>query len=484
MGEAREAWKVLQVRSTGKRADEARARYNAAVVKLFDQLRCGRDGWDSRAAALGTVVDRSGGFLNPDDLDAVIDVRSIRVKKLNGHNQTDGVGVATVGWKETSPVGSPRKPFYLPNGLPYHINVMLDLDGPQPRWQFRKRWRDEETKIGAATHTLAGDWSAPNEFYWRMCQLDDLLVQNVILPDRFTEETGLYFVTPYDPGKIPVVFVHGLVSSPDAFKNVLNELMPEKWFRDNYQIWLYNYPTGSPWMYSSYRFREKMREVAAFARSQGPDDKLNQMVVVGHSMGGLLTRSSVTEPGTAFYDAMFGKPLGELKLHDGQRKLIEEGFLYHPLTEPKRVVFMAVPHRGSPVATWGPSQWIARLIRLPKKLTIELLDTTVLAVVNTVREDGSVPQFTSITSLSPNAPMTKALAGKPLPKHITFHSIIGDRGKGGTPESSDGVVPYWSSHVAPVASEKIVPSGHGVPDCPEAAEELARILKLHIGLKH
>lgn len=481
MAEARDAWHDLRVSPSGSRADEARVRYNAAVTMLFDQLRCGPDGWDSRAAALGTKVDRSRGLMDPDRLDAMVDVRSLRLKKLKQHRVTDGVGIAAVGWKTTSPVGMKRDPYLLPNGLPYHLNVILDFEGRQPVWQFRKRWRDETVRIGGATHTLAGDWSAPNEFYWRMCQLDDLLVQNVILPDRFTEETGIYFVTPYDPKKIPVVFVHGLVSSPDAFKNMLNELMPEKWFRDRYQIWLYNYPTGAPWAHNAYWFRVKMREALAYAGKQGPTDQLNRMVLVGHSMGGLIVRSSVTDPGTALYDAVFRKRLSELNLQDGQRKLLKDGLMYEPLREPERVVFMAVPHRGSPMATWGPSKWIARVIRLPKALTVELLDNTLLTVLNVVQGEGEKPHFTSITSLSPNSPTTKALSNLPLPKDVTFHSIIGDRGKGNTSESSDGVVPYWSSHVSPVVSEKIVSSGHGVPDHPEAAEELKRILKLHIG---
>jgi hypothetical protein len=120
------------------------------------------------------------------------------------------------------------------------------------------------------------------------------------------------------------------------------------------------------------------------------------------------------------------------------------------------------------------------VIRLPKTLTVEFLDNTLLTVLNTVQGEGGKPHFTSITSLSPNAPTTKALANLPLPDHIKFHSIIGDRGRGGAPDCSDGVVPYWSSHVSPVESEKFVPRGHGVPDCPEAAAELKRILKLHL----
>jgi hypothetical protein len=63
---------------------------------------------------------------------------------------------------------------------------------------------------------------------------------------------------------------------------------------------------------------------------------------------------------------------------------------------------------------------------------------------------------------------------------ITYHSIIGDQGKGDTPDSSDGIVPYWSSHLDGAASEKIVPSGHGSERSPEGIEELERILHEHL----
>jgi hypothetical protein len=48
-------------------------------------------------------------------------------------------------------------------------------------------------------------------------------------------------------------------------------------------------------------------------------------------------------------------------------------------------------------------------------------------------------------------------------------------------DSSDGVVPYWSSHLAGAVSERIVPAQH-VTACqnPETVEELKRILRLHL----
>ena len=144
------------------------------------------------------------------------------------------------------PVGAPRKPYLLPTGLPYNVTATLSFSGNDaPAWRFSKRWLQDDIKIGNTSHTLAADWTAPNAFYWKMCDLDDLKIQNVILPGRFSEETGLYFLQPYDPDKIPLVFVHGLVSSPDAFKNMINDLAPHPWFRENYQVWLFNYPTGN-----------------------------------------------------------------------------------------------------------------------------------------------------------------------------------------------------------------------------------------------
>jgi hypothetical protein len=406
----------------------------------------------------------------------------VNVRTVQTHQTTQGIGVPLVGWQKTSPVGIKRDPFLLPNGLPYLITATLAFNGQDPpSWHFSKRWLQDNLQIGNSPHTLAADWTAPNAFFWHMCELDDLKIQNVILPEHYMEETGIYFVQPYDPEKIPLVFVHGLVSSPDAFKNMINELAPQPWFRANYQIWLYNYPTGNPWLFSSMNFRTVMRDACAYARTKGTDRNLKRMVVVGHSMGGLITRSSVTDPKTVLYASKYKKPLNQLKVSKSTRAFIQGTTLYQPLQEPQRVVFLAVPHRGSPTADYRISTWISRLIRLPKTLTIDLLDTTLLAVGDVIQGENPAQRIpTSINSLSPNSKDTVALNQLPLPARVSFHSVIGDRGKGNTPNSSDGVVPYASSHVTPVASELIVPSNHSVPDNPAAAAELKRILQLHL----
>ena len=480
---ANKDWNILANPARKAEWPAARAEYNTAVARLFDQLRCGPGDWNSRAALLGTRVAPPDAWQTDlSGLEALFPSAQVNCHSVACHQTTDGVGVPLVGWKKTAPVGEKRAPFILPSGLPYNLTVYLSFErGRTPVWRFPKRWLDNDLAIGGTTHTLAADWTAPNAFFWQMCDLDNLKIQNVILPERFSEETGLYFVQPYDANKIPLVLVHGLVSSPDAFKNVINALAPEPWFREHYQIWLFNYPTGNPWLYSGMNFRKHLRAACAYARTKGDDRNLNKMVIIGHSMGGLVTRSSVTAPGMKFYDAVFKVPIDQLKVSEPTRQLIRDSTLYQPLTEPKRVIFMAVPHQGSPVATFRAAVWISRLIRLPKKLTVELVDATIQGVNDAMKGNQAKPDMpNSISSLSPKDKSNIALTSMPLPKDITFHSIIGDRGKGDTPNSSDGIVPYWSSHVAPVTSELIVPSGHGVPDNAEAAAEVKRILKLHL----
>ena len=67
-----------------------------------------------------------------------------------------------------------------------------------------------------------------------------------------------------------------------------------------------------------------------------------------------------------------------------------------------------------------------------------------------------------------------------IPIQVPYHSVIGDRGKGDTPNSSDGVVPYWSSHLDGARSELIVPGPHGAYSLPPTIAELKRIFKLHL----
>src|SRR6516162_2595259 len=73
-----------------------------------------------------------------------------------------------------------------------------------------------------------------------------------------------------------------------------------------YQFWAFSYATGNPISYSALRLREDL----AFAQKQFG---LNQgIILIGHSMGGILSRMQVTNSGRTIWDEVFGPRAQEL----------------------------------------------------------------------------------------------------------------------------------------------------------------------------
>ncbi len=486
VAEARQAWDQLAGPADRRTRALARTRYNTAVAKLFDQINCGGDDFTAGAAAIGIRIDRSrslGTGLHLEDLDALVRADRVEVDLVGGHRCTDpGIGVAVVGWKATSEEGKERWDFAPPTGIPLNLTAYLDFNeaGP-PRMRLRYPGRTDGVRVGSRNEPLAADWSAPGALYWQMSLLDDVDLAKVFLPSRFDEETKLYLATPYKSDRIPVVFVHGLKSSPGAYRVMFNELLGEEWFRERYQAWFFNYPTGNSWLLSAARFRDEVARATEYAAERGPLDQWNRMVIIGHSMGGVITHASLVEPGNRVYDTFASEPLDQLDARPDTRRIIEKLAIYDPLPQPERAVFLAAPHRGSPLADRFFADWASRLIQLPKKITIDAIDLTLTEFVDIV-EDGETTRIfeTSIGTLSPSYDGYAAVNASPFRAGLKRHSIIGDRGRGDTPESSDGVVPYWSSHLEPVNSELIVPADHHLTKHPESIREVKRILQLHL----
>lgn len=475
---ARASWRLLDHPAAATRA-AAVADYNAAVAALFERLRCDPEGWEPAAARLGTAIaPAGGGRVDPAAFDGMLPAAAISADQVNGRRPVGTLGVPVVGWlAERDP---PPRPFAPPVGEALTLTVLLRFDaGGAPTWQFHRYGESEAVRVGTRDHTLAYELSAAAALYWRISRLDDLALLNVLLPGRFGDDTGLFFPEPYDPEKIPVVLVHGLHSSSYTFRVLAAELAADPLLRERYQVWFYNYPTGNPWFYSAAIFRGWMREASDHARREGGGETVGNMVIVAHSMGGLLVRGSVSEPGEALYRTAFRKPLEELVLSSEVDQALRDIYLYEPLKDPARVVFMAVPHRGSPMTERFIVDLLARVIRLPVTLTAVALQIATLNL-EAVAATGRDLLPTAIDSLSPSSPAVHALAEMPLRPGVEIHSIIGDRGRGGGMAGTDGVVPYWSSHLPGAASERIVQADHSLTGEPATVEEVKRILRLHL----
>jgi pimeloyl-ACP methyl ester carboxylesterase len=270
---------------------------------------------------------------------------------------------------------------------------------------------------------------------------------------------------PYDPHRIPVVLVHGLLSTPQMWGEVVNGLQADPVIRKNFQFWAFFYPTGQPIPLSAMELRSDL--LAAEARYPLP----RGLVLVGHSMGGIISRAQVSDSGgMTLLRNIFGSDAPHVERRLPNTPLLRDSLVFQRDKNVRRVVFVCVPHRGSNMALAGPAGFFATLIRLPQNITGAVEE--VADVVTTL--DLRRPP-TSIAGLSPRSPFLRALNKRPIP--VPHHTILGDRGRGDSPNSSDGVVPYSSAHLSTAKSELIVPDGHGAFRHPAAIAELNRILR-------
>lgn len=319
-------------------------------------------------------------------------------------------------------------------------------------------------RIASNTYPLAYDLTAP--LYNEVAGIPELLrsLSGFFIADK--AQARLIMLEPYAPDQIPVVFVHGLISNPIMWRDVINELQAIPEIRSRYQFWAFFYPTGWPITYSAKHLRD---ELEAADEAYGP---LDEMVLVGHSMGGLLTRLQIISPERAIWDAQFEDRADALFKKLPADSLVRSMLLFEANHEIDRAVFISTPHRGSRIADFSPVRWVMSLIRQPGQIMRTLIDLPGIELDRL--------KLTSISSLSPSNPTLLAMEDIPIEAH--YHSIIGDRGRGDTPHSSDGVVEYRSSHLDGAESEIIVPSDHGAHDDPAAIKEVERILALHAGL--
>lgn len=297
---------------------------------------------------------------------------------------------------------------------------------------------------------------------------------------RTRPEDGVIFMAPYRPGKIPVVLVHGTASSPARWAEMVNELRIDPRIATRYQIWLFMYNTGNPIVYSGALLREGLLHTVQQLDPEGKDRALRQMVVIGHSQGGLLTKLTVVNSGSRFWDNFSKVPIEELDIKPETRDLLRRSTFVEPVSHVRRVIFVATPHQGAPLSATGIVRWLTRFITLPVDLAGAATD------VLTRNKDRLVARSldrlpSAVDNMSPSHPFIKTLSSLPIADGVTAHSIIAVKGDGPPEEDSDGIVPYWSAHIEPVVSEKVVRSPHAVQSNPHAIEEIRRILIEHAG---
>ena len=424
--------------------------------------------------------------LDPHEFDSIRFADTSDVENIDVIEQ-DGVGAPMICHIKFSEDNKKAHPYMHRNGINTTATALIEFPSKgQARVTLCNTRRSDRAYFQGSKRRLATNFTTPIVSAALHQQTKRLGWKGIRNPAQFIDEMGLYSIEIIDPTKIPVIFIHGLGSKPSTWAIPYNALLGEKWFRENCQFYGFYYPSGLPPVYPAAGLRQDLAELHRELQRRGAGRNAGRMVLVGHSMGGLITSFQIRDfRGTS--DQLFKTPIKELAISDRSRKAMATMLEDAPPRFVKRAVFIATPHRGSRLANNWLGRFVSNLAKVPRDLLTLQIPGVARSLTKLGRDlSGGVDPLNGVARLKTGNPLLSFALDQPIAYGIPYHSIIGDQGEGGgknrgdKPESSDGVVPYWSSHLEGAASELIVPAHHSAHIHPEAIAELKRILHLHL----
>jgi pimeloyl-ACP methyl ester carboxylesterase len=300
--------------------------------------------------------------------------------------------------------------------------------------------------------------------------------------DRSGQQPGeLETRRPYERGKVPVVLIHGLWGKPQLWDRMVEDLEADPALRSRYQFWTFRYASGDAIPYSAHLLRQSLRRARRAFDPDGTDAAFDRMVVVGHSLGGILAKMMVQSSGSRLWQTICARPIDQVGGPPEDCRLLQQTFCYLPVPEVRRVVFIATPHRGSPLASSPLRGLGTRLCRRPSRF-LQALQTVLANNEPSLFTSEFLEELpTSAGELASGHRLLMGLCDLGIDPSVRSHSIIADFRDPPGPGATDGIVPYSSSHLEGVDSELLVRGLHICLDHPAVIREVRRILVEHAG---
>lgn len=391
-------------------------------------------------------------------------------KYVTERTTRDGIGAPIVAVEKEA--SKTRREKLAPSRIFRTVTAVAQFQGRRCVLEFYDPLDKEAVSFYGRTVPLAADFTVPLAVMLQQTDPAKHELSRVLNPEKYAQTAAIERLQPFNPNKTVVLVIHGLKDSQATWTPMINKLRSDPVIRKHYQFWFYSYPTGYPFAYSAAILRQELDEV----ERQFPH--LKPMVVIGHSMGGCISRLLLTDSGNQLWMKIFGRPPDEVPLSPKTREYFRQELFFRHRPEIGRVIFIAAPLRGSNMASGWIGQLATLIIREP---TLSSQASQEMLRVTNAREEELKPKrrANSVDSLSPKSRFLNALNTIPMTSGVPYHTIIGDRGRGDSPNSSDGVVPYWSSHMDRAETEDIVPSNHIAHQNPQAIEDVLHILKAH-----
>ncbi|MFV5514751.1 lipase family alpha/beta hydrolase [Acinetobacter gerneri] len=350
------------------------------------------------------------------------------------------------------------------------------LNGADLQIKLIDPYQYQSTEINQKKYKITANYSAPFGLWLAENKISEAGYWSLFNREQRLVMPHLFMLEPYQPNKKIIVMIHGLGSSPEAWVSLTNNIMGDKELRDHYQVWQVFYSTNMPILESRFQIYELLKH--AFSEVIPNTNSAHDAVLIGHSMGGVISRLLVSD---ADVTEQAVSMMSEQQRHQfEQYPIIRQRFVFKPLTQFDRAVFISAPQRGTPYANLWFTQFIAkRLIKLPVTF-LNSVDTNLKSNYQQFK-NGLI--YNGPGDLSDHSKFMQ-LTSKIMPvQSIKYYSIMGNKKMTDQAEkTSDGIVPYSSSHLDGAVSEKIIRGGHSIQEKPEAVLELRRILRANLAL--
>jgi pimeloyl-ACP methyl ester carboxylesterase len=433
-------------------------------------------------------VIQTGFAWKPEDFGALYVSSDYEVVGLPNQYHDYGLGVPLIA---TLSKNAAAQNGYYVRELGFPVTAFIRFDGgladvERPgaaRLELYNPKTIEAASLGGKTVPLESDLTTPLAHSLNGQKVDEIGYLGFFRADEVRARTGLKLLEPYQPGKIPVLFIHGLLSTPVTWAPMFNDLQADPTLRDRYQFWVYFYPTADPYLATAADLRKRLNQLRNDLDPQHRDPALDRMVVVGHSMGGLISKLLTVDGGDDYWKLVSDGSFDQVKSRPEVHEELQETFYFKHRTDVSRVIFLGTPHHGSKLSPSFIARESLRFVQLPKMLMDAANE---LSKENPSLKLQQLP--TSVDLLNPDSPALAVLAGEHNAQ-VHYHSVIGIAPKSkvslaylltGDNTPGDEVVPYASAHVDYVESELIVPASHfTVHQHPLAVREVRRILMEH-----
>lgn len=421
---------------------EATETYNRSVEGLLRHLKSEGNLRQSHQAKLESRwVDislscDSIGQWNKENIERFEFVSDFDINGLTNHHIQYGVGVPLIAVRKKQNEGLDAGEKFYPPGLTLPLTAFIsirvqaaDQEGKtvaSGQIQLIDPLRQDSVAVGGYDTPIASDITAPLAYYLNdpLYRSNLLATASLLNADIGKQVRGLYMLEPYDPAKIPVVMVHGFWSSAITWNEMFNDLRANSTLSSRYQFWFYMYPTGQPFWVSAQQMRDDLQEARQKLDPEHNALALDEMVLVGHSMGGLISLLQTVESEDHFWKLASDHSIDELQGDPASIEQLRKSLFFSPNQQVKRVVTLATPYKGSDFAN-PTTRWLGRkLVSLPPLLVKKQKDL-IQENPGFFKDKDLLTIQTSIDSLAPDSPFFDALdQTKPAP-WTRYHVVVG-----------------------------------------------------------